>query len=109
MNIEIPKKFKPVINNARQVALNTFRPISRKYDRAEHQRPKELDMVASVLDGFNEGDPTALCIGGDDDYISTLGSQYSTPVTGARNFDVVMTSFSAGTTINYTLTIDFAP
>ena len=50
MNIEIPKKFKPVINNARQVALNTFRPISRKYDRAEHQRPKELDMVASVLD-----------------------------------------------------------
>ena len=57
MNIEIPKKFKPVINNARQVALNTFRPISRKYDRAEHQRPKELDMVASVLDGFNEGDP----------------------------------------------------
>ncbi|WP_101674921.1 acyl-CoA dehydrogenase family protein [Alloalcanivorax mobilis] len=57
MNIEIPKKFKALINNAHQVAISTFRPISRKYDRAEHQRPKELDMIASVLDGFNEGDP----------------------------------------------------
>ncbi|MEY1662556.1 acyl-CoA dehydrogenase family protein [Isoalcanivorax beigongshangi] len=57
MNIEIPKKIKPIINNAHQVALSVFRPISRKYDRAEHQAPKELDMLASVLDGFNEGDP----------------------------------------------------
>lgn len=57
MNIEIPKKFKPLIHNAHQVAVNTFRPISRQYDRAEHQRPKELDMIASVLDGFNDGDP----------------------------------------------------
>ncbi|MDF1820143.1 MAG: acyl-CoA dehydrogenase family protein [Alcanivoracaceae bacterium] len=57
MNIEIPKKFKPIINNAHQVALSVFRPISRKYDRAEHEYPKELDMLASVLDGFNEGDP----------------------------------------------------
>ncbi|MFN3714042.1 MAG: acyl-CoA dehydrogenase family protein [Alcanivoracaceae bacterium] len=57
MNIEIPKKFRPIINNAHQVALNVFRPISRKYDRAEHEYPKELDMLASVLDGFNEGDP----------------------------------------------------
>ena len=57
MNIEIPKKFGPIINNAHQVALSVFRPISRKYDRAEHEYPKELDMLASVLDGFNEGDP----------------------------------------------------
>ncbi|MDX1803589.1 MAG: acyl-CoA dehydrogenase family protein [Alcanivorax sp.] len=57
MNIEIPKKFKPLINNAYQVAQSTLRPISRKYDRGEHQYPKELDMLASVLDGFNEGDP----------------------------------------------------
>ena len=57
MNLEIPKKFKPIINNARQVADSVFRPISRKYDRAEHEYPKELDMLASVLDGFNEGDP----------------------------------------------------
>ncbi|MCK0538609.1 acyl-CoA dehydrogenase family protein [Alcanivorax quisquiliarum] len=57
MNIEIPKKIRPIINNAHQVALSVFRPISRKYDRAEHEAPKELEMLASVLDGFNEGDP----------------------------------------------------
>jgi acyl-CoA dehydrogenase len=57
MNLEIPKKFGPIINNAHQVALSVFRPISRKYDTAEHTYPKELDMLASVLDGFNEGDP----------------------------------------------------
>lgn len=57
MNIEIPKKFGPIINNAHQVATSVFRPISRKYDAAEHEYPKELDMLASVLDGFNEGDP----------------------------------------------------
>ena len=57
MNIEIPKKFGPLINNAYQVARSTLRPISRKYDRGEHEYPKELDMLASVLDGFNAGDP----------------------------------------------------
>lgn len=57
MNIEIPKKFNGIINNAHQVALSVFRPISRKYDTAEHEYPKELDMLASVLDGFNDGDP----------------------------------------------------
>lgn len=57
MNLELPKKFGPIVNNAHQVALSVFRPISRKYDTAEHTQPKELDMLASVLDGFNEGDP----------------------------------------------------
>lgn len=57
MNIEIPKKFRPLINNAHQVALSVFRPISRKYDREEHADPKELEMLAAVLDGFNEGNP----------------------------------------------------
>ena len=32
-----------------------FRPISRKYDEAEHAYPKELDMLASLIDGMNEG------------------------------------------------------
>ena len=57
MNLEIPKKFRALINNAHQVAISTFRPISRYYDQHEHESPKELDMLASVLDGFNEGDP----------------------------------------------------
>jgi len=59
MNIDLPKKFAPIINNARQVALNVYRPISRKYDRAEHEEAKELHMLASVLDGFSEGDPSS--------------------------------------------------
>ncbi|MCH8545042.1 MAG: acyl-CoA dehydrogenase family protein [Alcanivorax sp.] len=59
MNFDLPKKIKPLVNNAHQVALSVFRPISRKYDRAEHEYPKELDMLASVLDGMNDGDPTS--------------------------------------------------
>jgi hypothetical protein len=37
--------------------LNVLRPISRKYDKAEHAYPKEFDMLASLLDGMNEGAP----------------------------------------------------
>ncbi len=57
MNLENPKKFRALVNQAYQVAHNVFRPISRKYDRAEHAYPKELDMLAAVLDGFNDGSP----------------------------------------------------
>jgi acyl-CoA dehydrogenase len=32
-----------------------FRPNSRKYDRAEHTYPKELDMLAAAIDGMGEG------------------------------------------------------
>ncbi|WP_203141267.1 acyl-CoA dehydrogenase family protein [Marinobacter mangrovi] len=55
MNLEIPRKFTPLINQAQQVAREVFRPISRKYDRAEHDYPRELDMFASIMDGMNEG------------------------------------------------------
>lgn len=55
MNLEIPKRFRPLIDQAHQVALNVFRPISRKYDLAEHSYPKELDMLASIMDGMNDG------------------------------------------------------
>jgi acyl-CoA dehydrogenase len=55
INLEIPKKFKPLANQANQVATEVFRPISRKYDVAEHAYPKELDMLASLIDGMNEG------------------------------------------------------
>ncbi len=55
MNLEIPRKFTPLINQARQVAQEVFRPISRKYDLAEHQYPRELDMFASIMDGMNDG------------------------------------------------------
>ncbi|MEX0973175.1 MAG: acyl-CoA dehydrogenase family protein [Solirubrobacterales bacterium] len=55
INLEIPKKFKPLASQANQVASEVFRPISRKYDDAEHSYPKELDMLASLIDGMNEG------------------------------------------------------
>ena len=55
INLEIPKKFKPLASQANQVATEVFRPISRKYDEAEHSYPKELDMLASLIDGMNEG------------------------------------------------------
>jgi acyl-CoA dehydrogenase len=54
INLETPKKFKPLASQAHQVATEVFRPISRKYDVAEHEYPKELDMLASLIDGMNE-------------------------------------------------------
>ncbi len=55
MNLETPKKFAPLVSQAHQVATEVFRPISRKYDLAEHEYPKELDMLASLIDGMNAG------------------------------------------------------
>jgi acyl-CoA dehydrogenase len=51
IHLEVPKKFKPLLMQARQVADNVFRPISRKYDRAEHTYAKELDALAALLEG----------------------------------------------------------
>ena len=59
INLEIPKKFGPLVSQARQVATEVFRPISRKYDLAEHEYPKELDMLASLIDGVNAGSDIA--------------------------------------------------
>ena len=55
MYLEVPKNLKLVVNQAHQVAKHVFRPISRKYDRAEHEYPKELDMLAALMDGLNAG------------------------------------------------------
>src|SRR4051812_42745209 len=54
INLEVPKKLQGIIDQAHEVAANVFRPISRKYDRAEHQYPVELDMLASLMDGLSE-------------------------------------------------------
>lgn len=56
MQLEIPRKLNAIVEQAHLVATEVFRPISRKYDRAEHEYPVELDMLASVMDGMNEGD-----------------------------------------------------
>lgn len=55
INLEVPKSLKLVVNQAHQVAKHVFRPISRKYDRAEHDYPKELDLLAALMDGLSAG------------------------------------------------------
>lgn len=53
INLEIPRKLAPAIEQGRVVATQVFRPISRRYDREEHTRPKELDMLGAVIDGLD--------------------------------------------------------
>ena len=55
INLEVPKKFRGLVSQAHQVAAEIYRPNSRKYDVAEHAYPKELDMLASLLDGMQAG------------------------------------------------------
>jgi acyl-CoA dehydrogenase len=54
ISLEVPKKFSMLVTQAHQVAQEVYRPISRKYDREEHAYPKELDMLAALIDGMNE-------------------------------------------------------
>ncbi len=54
INLDDPKKFRTLTGQAHQVAMNMLRPISRKYDRAEHAYPHELDMLAAMVDGLSE-------------------------------------------------------
>jgi acyl-CoA dehydrogenase len=53
INLEVPKKFQQLVDQAHQAAEHFFRPNSRKYDQAEHTYPKELDMLAAALDGLS--------------------------------------------------------
>ncbi|HLN79344.1 MAG TPA: acyl-CoA dehydrogenase family protein [Nocardioidaceae bacterium] len=53
INLETPRKFRPLIGQAHQVAMNLLRPNSRKYDQLEHEYPKELDMLAAMIDGLS--------------------------------------------------------
>jgi len=55
INLEIPSKFKPLVGQAHTVATEIFRPISRKYDLGGHEYPKELDALAALLDGMDDG------------------------------------------------------
>ena len=55
INLEIPRKFSTLVAQSHQVAAEIFRPHSRTYDTLEHAYPKELDMLAAVIDGANQG------------------------------------------------------
>jgi acyl-CoA dehydrogenase len=54
INLETPRKHRPLIGQAHQVAMNLLRPNSRKYDTQEHAYPVELDMLAAMVDGLSE-------------------------------------------------------
>lgn len=54
IDLEVPKKFRPLVEQARGMAEEVFWPISRKYDRAEHEYPAELDLVSAVIDGMSD-------------------------------------------------------
>jgi acyl-CoA dehydrogenase len=78
MNLQNPKKFKMMVDQAHEVALNVLRPISRKYDKAEHAYPKELNMLASLLDGMNDS-------GASETGAATAGKRGETEQQGIRN------------------------
>jgi len=58
ISLEVPRKFSALINQAHQTAAEVLRANSRKYDTAEHAYPKELDLLASVVDGLNVSSAT---------------------------------------------------
>jgi acyl-CoA dehydrogenase len=54
IQLETPRKYQTLVEQAHQMAANVLRPNSRKYDHAEHTYPKELDIMAAVIDGMNQ-------------------------------------------------------
>ena len=65
IQLEIPKRLSPFIAQARHVATEILRPISRKYDRGEHEYPKELDLFAALTDALNASGTTSAGAAGD--------------------------------------------
>jgi acyl-CoA dehydrogenase len=64
INLEVPRKFEQLVDQAHMVATEIFRKNSRKYDLAEHEYPKELDMLAAVIEGSNPAGAGAGAVGG---------------------------------------------
>jgi acyl-CoA dehydrogenase len=54
IDLEVPRKLRPLVQRARGFAEEVLRPISRKYDLAEHTYPRELDLVSAVIDGMTD-------------------------------------------------------
>jgi len=54
INLEMPNKLQAVIEKGHQGAAEMLRPISRKYDLAEHAYPVELDTLATLFEGISE-------------------------------------------------------
>ncbi|MDT5094785.1 MAG: acyl-CoA dehydrogenase [Mycobacterium sp.] len=59
INLEMPRKLQAVIEMAHEGAAEMLRPISRKYDLAEHAYPVELDTLADLFEGVTEANTVA--------------------------------------------------
>lgn len=59
IDLEVPTRFNGLIEQARGLAEEVFRPISRKYDLAEHAYPAELDILAALIDGASKTEATS--------------------------------------------------
>jgi acyl-CoA dehydrogenase len=53
INLETPPKLDALTYQANMAALHVLRPISRKYDTAEHSYPVELDALAELVNQAN--------------------------------------------------------
>jgi len=84
--LEVPKKLRMLVDQARQTADHVFRPISRKYDRAEHDYPIELDMFAAIMDGMND----ALVDGGAGSGKLRQGTKDSSQIQNGINMTTVL-------------------
>src|SRR5262249_25484068 len=84
ISLEIPKKLAPIVEQARTVANNVSRPISRKDDTLEHAYPKELDLLAAILDGLNEGGAAASANGLSNDAMGHEGDDTAHTKNGAN-------------------------
>ncbi|MFC9979186.1 acyl-CoA dehydrogenase family protein [Gordonia sp. NPDC127522] len=59
INLELPKKFDSTVERTHMAAEHLFRPISRKYDQAEHEYPVELDELAKLAKQSRSTDKSA--------------------------------------------------
>jgi acyl-CoA dehydrogenase len=93
INLETPKKFRAFIEQANQVADSFLRANSRKYDLAEHEYPKELDLLASLIDGMNDSGQSqgagATGVRRDDDDTVTSGPKGRTVKNGSNMSSVL--------------------
>ncbi|MCF8571959.1 acyl-CoA dehydrogenase family protein [Gordonia sp. HY002] len=65
INLELPEKLNSTVERARLAAEHIFRPVSRKYDKAEHEYPTELDELGKIAKEARGGDKTADSDGAD--------------------------------------------
>ncbi|MBA5846943.1 acyl-CoA dehydrogenase family protein [Gordonia amicalis] len=66
INLELPKKFDSTVERTHLAAEHIFRPISRKYDKAEHEYPVELDNLAKLAKQGRGSERSADSSSGDD-------------------------------------------